>query len=75
MKLFSNGFFQIEYSASSDVISVALSNMNTAGLSEVKVCFELLVAHVRNYQVENLLLDSSQAVVEVADTAYNQLIY
>ncbi len=75
MILFSNGFFQLEYDASTDIIFVALPDLSTADLSEAKRCFEILVEHVRNYHVQNLLLDSSKAVVEVGDTEYNRLIF
>lgn len=75
MKIFSNGFFQLEYNASTDIIFVALPDMRTAELSEAKLCFKILVEHVRNYHVGNLLLDSSKAVIEVGDTEYNRLIY
>ncbi|WP_299761906.1 hypothetical protein [uncultured Pontibacter sp.] len=75
MQIFSNGFFQIEYDIFTDTVSVSLPDMRTAELSEAKLCFEILVDHVRNYHVENLLLDSSKAVVEVGNAAYNKLIY
>lgn len=75
MKLFCNGFFELDYHASTDIIFMALPDMRTAELSEAKLCFEVLVEHVRNYHVENLLLDSGKAAVEVGDMEYNRLIY
>lgn len=75
MILFTNGFFQLEYDASIDVLCVVLPDMRVNALSEAERCFEIMVEHVQNYHVQNLLLDSSKAVVEVGNSEYNQLIY
>lgn len=75
MILFSNSYFKLDYEASGDILFVTLPDMSTAGLSEAEQCFEIMVEHVKNYHVHNLLLDSSKAVVEVDDAAYHRLIY
>ncbi|WP_018476260.1 hypothetical protein [Pontibacter roseus] len=75
MILFSNGFFQLEYDAPTDILSVALPDMSLAGLSEARRCFDIMLEHVKNYHVRNLLLDSSGASVQVSETEYNKLIY
>ncbi|WP_439880714.1 hypothetical protein ACSX1A_16345 [Pontibacter sp. MBLB2868] len=54
---------------------MVLPEMRTSGLSEAERCFEILVEFVKNYHVQNLLLDSSQAEVEVGEASYNALIY
>lgn len=75
MKLFSNGYFQLDYTAANDIISLALPDMQSAGLSQAEQCFNIMLEHVKNYHVKNLLLDSSKAIVEVDDEAYHKLIY
>ena len=75
MKLFSNGYFELNYSASADVLSLSLPDMVTSGLSEAENCFNIMLDHVKNYHVSNLLLDSSNANVDVEDEAYHNLIF
>lgn len=75
MILFDNGFFNLDYDPSTDTLFVILPDMRTTGVSEARQCFEILVEHVNNYHVHNLLLDSRKAVVEVSDTEYHDLIY
>jgi len=75
MVIFENGYFRLDYTLSTDILGVDLPDMRTAGLSEAERCFEIMVEHVRNYNIHRLLLDSSKAIVEVGDAEYNQLIY
>ncbi|QMU26510.1 hypothetical protein [Adhaeribacter radiodurans] len=75
MILFDNGFFHLDYDPATDTVFVKLPDMRTQGLSEAEECFRIMVEHVNNYHVQNLLLDSRQALVEVGDTEYNHLIY
>jgi len=75
MVIFENGYFRLDYTLSTDILGVDLPDMRTTGLSEAERCFEIMVEHVRNYNIHRLLLDSSKAVVEVGDAEYNRLIY
>lgn len=75
MILFKNGFFQLDYDPSTDILFVTLPDMRQARLSEAKRCFEIMLDHVKNYHVHNLLLDSSKAAVEVGEKEYNKLIF
>lgn len=75
MKIFSNGYFELEYDPSSDIIFMALPDMQAQELSEARMCFEILEEHIRNYHVGNLLLDSSKAAIGVGEAEYNRLIY
>ncbi len=75
MKLFSNGFFQLDYSAATDILSMKLPDMQTAGLSEAEHCFDTMLEHVKNYHVKNLMLDSTNANVNVGDEEYHDLIF
>ncbi|WP_276496629.1 hypothetical protein [Pontibacter litorisediminis] len=75
MEIFRTSYFRLTYDASSDVLFVRLPDMRTAGLSEAKYCFDIMVNSVKNYHIRNILLDSSQAVVEVENELYHELIY
>ncbi|PSR51967.1 hypothetical protein AHMF7605_29095 [Adhaeribacter arboris] len=75
MILFDNGHFLLDYDSSTDTLFVTLPDMQTPALSQAELCFEIMVDHVRNYNIHHLLLDSSQAVVEVAEPEYHDLIY
>ncbi|TPE43268.1 hypothetical protein [Pontibacter mangrovi] len=75
MQLFRNSYFKLDYDPTTDVLFVDLPDMRTAGLSEAKLCFSIMLDYVMNYHIRNILLDSSKAVVEVEDTLYHALIY
>ncbi|RDC58842.1 hypothetical protein [Adhaeribacter pallidiroseus] len=75
MILFDDGSFLLDYDSASDTIFVTLPDMRMHKLSEAEECFRIMVNYVNDYQVQNILLDSSRAMVEVEDTQYNHLIY
>ncbi len=75
MQLVQNSYFKLDYDPAADVLFVSLPDMRTAGLSEARICFDMMIDYVKNYHIRNILLDSSKAVVEVDDTLYHDLIY
>ena len=68
--LIHSGIITLDYSPATDVLVTSMPDVKEFSLSEVSFCLGLIVESVRNYHIENLLLDSSNSVVEVEDEAY-----
>ncbi len=74
MIIYSNSIITLEYEPATDVLSVALPDIQDFSISEVERCLNIIVEHVISYDVKKILLDSSKAVVEVQDEAYRNLM-
>ena len=74
MIIYQNSIITLDYNPSTDILSVALPDIQAHSISEVERCFDIIVEHVISYDVKKILLDSSKAVVDVEDEAYRSLI-
>jgi hypothetical protein len=68
-----NGIITLDYNPSTDVLVTSMPDIKQFGLSEVSFCLGLIVDSIRNYDIKNLLLDSSKSVIEVEDEAYKTI--
>ena len=71
--LIHSGIITLDYSPATDVLVTSMPDVKEFSLSEVSFCLGLIVENVRNYHIKNLLLDSSNSVVEVEDEAYRAI--
>jgi hypothetical protein len=74
MILFTNGLIVLDYSPAGDVLCVELPDLQEITLPEVRRSFQIVVENIINYDIKNLLLDSSKAIVEVEDEEYKAVI-
>ncbi|GHA81448.1 hypothetical protein [Pontibacter akesuensis] len=74
MIIYHNSIITLDYNPATDILSVALPDMQAHSISEVEHCLDIIAEHIVSYDVKKLLLDSSKAVVEVGDEAYRSLI-
>ncbi|MEJ8804397.1 hypothetical protein [Pontibacter sp. H249] len=74
MILFSNGLILLDYNPADDILSVELPDMQEMTLPEVRRSFQIVIENIINYDIKNLLLDSSKAIVEVEDEEYKAVI-
>lgn len=74
MIIYQNSIITLDYNPATDILSVALPDIQAHSVSEVERCLGIIVEHVISYDVKKILLDSSKAVVEVGDEAYRSLI-
>ncbi|GHA80015.1 hypothetical protein [Pontibacter akesuensis] len=74
MIVYHNSIITLDYDPATDILEVALPDMQAHSISEVERCLHIIVEHVISYDVKKLLLDSSKAVVEVEDETYRSLI-
>lgn len=74
MILFKNSYITLEYDPQTDILSVDMPTVDHLILPEVKLTLNILVEHVRNYNVKKLLVDARKTVVEVDETTYTHLV-
>lgn len=69
-----SGIITLDYDLTTDVLVTSMPDVRQFALSEVSFCLELIVDNIRNYDIKNLLLDSSKSVIEVEEEAYKAII-
>jgi hypothetical protein len=75
MILYKNGLMVLDYNPGTDILSVALPDVQHFGLTELERSLDIVSEHIKNYDIKRLLLDSSKAVVEVVDDqSYKQVV-
>ena len=68
-----NGIITLDYNPATDVLVTSMPDIRQFALAEVTFCLDLIVDNVRNYDIKNLLLDSSQSIIEVEEEAYKAI--
>ncbi|AMM50751.1 hypothetical protein TH61_05555 [Rufibacter sp. DG15C] len=63
MILFQNRLIVLDYSPSTDVLSVEWPSVSAYDLPEVEQSLNTLVEYIRNYDVKRLLIDSTKAAI------------
>ncbi|TPE41046.1 hypothetical protein [Pontibacter mangrovi] len=74
MILFSNGLITLDYNPATDIMTVGLPDIRTFSAVEVERALQVVVETITSYDIKKLLIDSSQAVVEVDDATYRLII-
>lgn len=74
MILFKNGLIVLDYNPAHDILCVELPDMQEFTLPEVRRSFQIIVENLHNYDVKYLLIDSSNALVEIEDEEYQSVI-
>lgn len=65
-----NGIITLDYNPATDVLVTDLPDVRQFGLSELRFCLDLIVKSVINYDIKQLLLDSSHSVAGTEDEAH-----
>ncbi|GHA65499.1 hypothetical protein [Pontibacter akesuensis] len=68
-----SGIITLDYTPATDVLVTSMPDVKQFSLSEVRFSLELIVENIRNYDIKNLLLDSSNSIIEVEDSAYKSV--
>ena len=68
-----HGIIKLDYDPTTDVLVTSMPDIKQFALAEVSFCLELIVDSIRNYDIKNLLLDSSKSVIEVEEAAYKTI--
>lgn len=74
MIIYSNSIVTLNYDPSTDILSVTLPDFSSFTIGEVERSFQIIVENVKNYDIKNLLLDSSRSVIDVEDTEYKRVV-
>lgn len=74
MILYQNSLMKMDYSPQTDILSVDWPSSDPYTLPEVKQTLNRLVEAIRNYDVKNLLLDSSKTKIGVSEAEYQFVI-
>ena len=67
------GMITLNYNPVTDVLVSDMPDIKQFGLAEVSFCLGLIVENVRNYDIKNLLLDSSKSIIDVENEAYQAI--
>lgn len=70
-----DGIIKLDYNPATDILETSMPNVAHFTLWEIAACLETIVANVRDYHIEKLLLDTSNSIVEVDedDEAYKAI--
>lgn len=74
MILFKNGFITLDYDPNKDIMFVDMPTVNHVVLPEVREALKIIVEHVRNYDVKNLLVDARNTEVDVSEESYASMV-
>ncbi|GHA81459.1 hypothetical protein [Pontibacter akesuensis] len=63
---------RLDYNPATDILETSMPDVTHFMLSEVKMCLDVIVTNIRNYDIKKLLLDASNSVIEMDedDEAY-----
>jgi hypothetical protein len=68
-----NGIITLDYNPTTDILLTSMPDVKQFTLPEVSFCLGLIVDNIRNFDIKNLLLDSSQSVVEIEEESYKAI--
>lgn len=74
MNIFDNGFINLEYDPVIDVIYVIMPTVDRTDLPKVEQSLAIIVEHVKNFYIRNMLLDVRDAKVFINEKAYASMI-
>lgn len=74
MILFKNGIISLDYDPTKDIIFVDMPTVNHVVMPEVREALRIIVEHVRNYDVKNLLVDARETEVDVSEETYASMV-
>jgi len=76
MILYQNSLIILDYTPSSDILSVVWPNAEPYNLAEIRRTLDILVESIRNYDVKKLLIDASQTTVssELNEAEYKSIV-
>ncbi|RDV11947.1 hypothetical protein DXT99_23275 [Pontibacter diazotrophicus] len=74
MNIFHNSFIKLDYEPTTDVLSVNMPTVNVVNMSEVKHTLEIIVEHVRSYDVKRLLVDARKTEIEIDEDIYTAIV-
>ncbi|WP_026464394.1 hypothetical protein [Adhaeribacter aquaticus] len=75
MVIYNNGLITLDYNPAVDILKVELPNVAQFGVLELSRSLDIVAENIKNYDIKNLLLDSSNVVVEdIQDDAYKSVV-
>lgn len=75
MIIFQNGFLTLDYDPRTDVVYVHIPDVSNLFMEELSKSYDVIVDHVRSYDVKRLLLDATHTTVEVEEAAFTRIIF
>ncbi|WP_210462829.1 hypothetical protein [Rufibacter roseolus] len=67
MIIYENGFVKIHYDPAEDIMFATLPQIDNSLFTEVRRSYDIVVDHVKSYDVKKLLIDASQTQVKVPE--------
>ena len=74
MIIFKNNFLKLDYNPATDILLVDMPTVDNVTLPEVEGALDVIVEHVRNYDVKKLLVDARKTRVEGNQESYAALV-
>ncbi|MFD3003810.1 hypothetical protein ACFS7Z_25870 [Pontibacter toksunensis] len=73
MVLFDNSLIRLDYNPATDIMEVEYPDLHDYLLSEIKRSIDTLLDTVNNYDVKQLLLDSTRTIISVGDVESREI--
>lgn len=66
---------RLDYNPATDILETSMPDVTHFMLPEVKMCLEVIVTNIRNYDIKKLLLDATNSVIDMDedDEAYKAI--
>ncbi|QHL88889.1 hypothetical protein GU926_16215 [Nibribacter ruber] len=74
MIIFQNGLLTLDYEPSTDILFVEWPDIQAFVMPEIKQALQILVDHIKNYDIKRLLIDASKTNLEVQTEEYTVLL-
>ena len=74
MILYENGFIQLEYDTSSDILCATCPDIQEFVLLQIHSAFEVIIETIANREIKKLMLDCRNTIIGVSNEDYGMVI-
>lgn len=67
MLLFENSILKLNYDPATDILDVQYPDLYNFMIPEVKYTIDLLIEHIKNYDIKRVMLDASKSLMKSED--------
>ncbi|MBA9075437.1 MULTISPECIES: hypothetical protein [Rufibacter] len=74
MILYQSGFLTLDYDPATDILFVEWPDVHEFLVPEINQTLQILVDHLKSYDIKRLLVDASQAALEIPPQEYKEVL-
>lgn len=75
MILYQNGIIKLDYDPATDILLLEWPDFHTYLMPDIGHSISILLETIRNYDVKNILIDSSKTIMDVDDAEYKTVMH